>query len=69
MTTSRTSTTFGIALLVAAAMASGGCSLLKGHSEPSTPVLGERIPVLSTERANVIASETINAVKDNASRC
>jgi outer membrane protein assembly factor BamB len=49
MTTSRTSTTFGIALLVAAAMASGGCSLLKGHSKPSTPVLGERIPVLTTE--------------------
>jgi len=43
------STKFGIALLIGAAFASGGCSLLKGHSKPSTPVLGQRIPVLTTE--------------------
>jgi outer membrane protein assembly factor BamB len=43
------STKFGIALLIGAAFATGGCSLLKGHSKPSTPVLGQRIPVLTTE--------------------
>lgn len=40
---------FGVALLIAAAFASGGCSLLKKGSKPTTPVLGERIPVLTTE--------------------
>ena len=40
---------FGVALMIAAALASGGCSLLKRGSKPKTPVLGERIPVLTTE--------------------
>ena len=37
-----------VALMIAAAFAAGGCSILK-HKTPKTPVLGERIPVLTTE--------------------
>ena len=37
-----------VALMIAAALAAGGCSILK-HKTPKTPVLGERIPVLTTE--------------------
>ena len=43
------STKFTVAVLIAAAMASSGCSLLKKGSGPKTPVLGQRIPVLTTE--------------------
>jgi len=43
------SSNFRIALLIAAALASSGCSLLKKGSKPTTPVLGQRIPVLTTE--------------------
>jgi len=39
---------FRITLLIAAAMAASGCSLIK-HKQKKTPVLGERIPVLTTE--------------------
>ncbi len=41
-------TNFRIAMMVAAAVAAGGCSVLK-HKAPKTPVLGERISVLTTE--------------------
>ena len=37
-----------VAILIAAALAAGGCSLLK-KGKPKTPVLGERIPVLTAE--------------------
>ena len=39
---------FGIAVLIAAAIASSGCGVFK-KGKPKTPVLGERIPVLTTE--------------------
>jgi outer membrane protein assembly factor BamB len=39
---------FRVALLIAAALASSGCSVFK-KARPKTPVLGERIPVLATE--------------------
>ncbi|HEX6603427.1 MAG TPA: PQQ-binding-like beta-propeller repeat protein, partial [Sphingomicrobium sp.] len=41
-------TSFRIALMIAAAIAAGGCSLLK-KGQPKTPVLGQRIPVLVSE--------------------
>jgi outer membrane protein assembly factor BamB len=37
------------ALLVAAALAFSGCSIIKGKGAAKTPVLGERIPVLTSE--------------------
>jgi outer membrane protein assembly factor BamB len=40
---------FTVALLLAAAFASTGCSLFKKGAHPKTPVLGQRIPVLTTE--------------------
>ena len=40
---------FTVAVLIAAALASGGCSLFKKGARPKTPVLGQRIPVLTTE--------------------
>jgi len=43
------SSNFTVALLIAAALASSGCSLFKKGSHPNTPVLGQRIPVLTTE--------------------
>jgi outer membrane protein assembly factor BamB len=42
-------TSFRIALMIAAALAAGGCSLLKRGGGPKTPVLGQRIPVLVSE--------------------
>ena len=39
---------FRVAVLVAVALAASGCSILK-KSAPKTPVLGQRIPVLTTE--------------------
>jgi outer membrane protein assembly factor BamB len=42
------STQFRIAVLMAATLAASGCSLLR-KGAPKTPVLGERIPVLTTE--------------------
>jgi outer membrane protein assembly factor BamB len=41
-------TSFRVGLMIAAAMAAGGCSLLK-KGRPKTPVIGERIPVLTSE--------------------
>src|SRR5690349_14377233 len=38
-----------IAIMIAAALAASGCSVFKKGSGPKTPVLGERIPVLTTE--------------------
>jgi outer membrane protein assembly factor BamB len=38
-----------IALLLAASVASSGCSILKRGKHTTTPVLGERIPVLTSE--------------------
>jgi outer membrane protein assembly factor BamB len=43
------STKFTVAVLIAAALASSGCSIFKKGSRPKTPVLGQRIPVLTTE--------------------
>jgi outer membrane protein assembly factor BamB len=43
------SSKFTVAVLIAAALASSGCSLLKKGSGPKTPVLGQRIAVLTTE--------------------
>jgi outer membrane protein assembly factor BamB len=40
---------FRIAVLIAVALAGSGCSLLKRGKTPATPVLGERIPVLTSE--------------------
>lgn len=40
---------FTVAVLIAAAMASSGCSLFKKGARPKTPVLGQRIDVLSNE--------------------
>ena len=37
-----------VAILIAATLAASGCSVLK-HKQKKTPVLGERIPVLTTE--------------------
>jgi outer membrane protein assembly factor BamB len=42
------STSLRVGLLIAATLAASGCSLLK-RSGPKTPVLGQRIPVLTTE--------------------
>ncbi|HSQ98669.1 MAG TPA: hypothetical protein VLM36_02010 [Sphingomicrobium sp.] len=39
---------FRVALLIAAALASSGCSLFKKGEKTKTPVLGERIPVLTS---------------------
>ena len=38
-----------IAFLIAGAMAASGCGVLKGKSGPKTPVLGQRIAVLTSE--------------------
>ncbi len=46
-----------LAIMVAAALAAGGCSLLK-KSRPGTPVLGERISVLTSEVDVVVDSAT-----------
>ena len=43
------STKFTVAVLIAAALASSGCSVFKKGARPKTPVLGQRIPVLTTE--------------------
>jgi outer membrane protein assembly factor BamB len=40
---------FAVALLIAAAFGSSGCSVFKKGARPKTPVLGQRIPVLTTE--------------------
>ena len=40
---------FRIALMIAAALASSGCSIFKKGDKSKTPVLGERIPVLTSE--------------------
>ncbi len=50
-------THFRAALLIAAALAAGGCSLLK-HKAPKTPVLGNRISVLSAEGDVVVDPAT-----------
>ncbi|MES2119499.1 MAG: PQQ-binding-like beta-propeller repeat protein [Pseudomonadota bacterium] len=46
MTTARH---FRVAILIAGALAASGCSIFKRGKAPSTPVLGQRVPVLSTE--------------------
>jgi outer membrane protein assembly factor BamB len=38
-----------IAVMIAAALAASGCSVFKKGSHPKTPVLGQRIPVLTNE--------------------
>jgi outer membrane protein assembly factor BamB len=53
-------TSFRVALMIAAALAAGGCSLLK-KGAPKTPVLGERIPVLTAE-ADVIVDPATAAI-------
>ena len=49
---------FRISLLCAAALAASGCSLLKKGKGPSTPVLGQRIAVLTGEGDVVVDPET-----------
>jgi outer membrane protein assembly factor BamB len=44
-----TAKTFRVAILIAAAVAASGCSLLKRGKPASTPVVGKRIDVLSAE--------------------
>jgi outer membrane protein assembly factor BamB len=46
MTKSRT---FTVAVLIVAALASSGCSVFKKGARPKTPVLGQRIDVLTSE--------------------
>lgn len=46
MTTARN---FRVAILIAGALAASGCSIFKRGKAPSTPVLGQRVPVLTTE--------------------
>ena len=46
-----------IAVLMAAALAAGGCGILK-KSTPKTPTLGERVPVLTTELDVVVDTAT-----------
>jgi len=48
---------FRVGLMIAAAMAAGGCSLLK-KGRPKTPVLGQRIPVLTSEGDVAVDPET-----------
>ncbi|HEY6662925.1 MAG TPA: PQQ-binding-like beta-propeller repeat protein [Sphingomicrobium sp.] len=43
------SMTFRVAVLMAATLAASGCSILKRGGRPKTPVIGERIPVLTNE--------------------
>ena len=40
---------FKAAMLIATALAAGGCSLLKKNAGPKTPVIGQRIDVLTSE--------------------
>ena len=40
---------FRVSVLIATALAAGGCSLIKKGKGPSTPVLGQRIAILSGE--------------------
>ncbi|MFL6846875.1 MAG: PQQ-binding-like beta-propeller repeat protein [Sphingomicrobium sp.] len=40
---------FRLAVLMAATLAASGCSILKRGGRPKTPVIGERIPVLTNE--------------------
>ena len=42
-------TSFRVALMLAVAVAAGGCSLIKGKGGPKTPVVGQRIAVLTSE--------------------
>lgn len=49
---------FRVALLIAAALASSGCSLFKKGEKTKTPVLGERIPVLTSENDAVVDPAT-----------
>jgi outer membrane protein assembly factor BamB len=40
---------FRVAIMIAAALAASGCGIFKRGSGPKTPVLGQRIPVLTSE--------------------
>ncbi len=44
-----TSKSFRVALMIAAALAASGCGVFKGGKKTKTPVLGERVSVLSGE--------------------
>ena len=45
-------------LALAAIALLGGCSILRGHHRPTTPTVGQRIPVLGTE-SNIEADPTL----------
>src|SRR5215813_12472152 len=45
----KTNMKFRVALMIGAALAASGCSILKRGGKPKTPVLGERIAVLASE--------------------
>lgn len=49
---------FAAALLIAGAFASSGCSVFKKGARPKTPVLGQRIPVLTSEGAVEVDPQT-----------
>ena len=42
-------TSIRVGLMIAVAVAAGGCSLIKGKGGPKTPVVGQRIAVLTSE--------------------
>ena len=44
------SKSFRVALMIAAALAASGCGVFKKGKKTNTPVLGQRVAVLTTER-------------------
>ena len=50
--------TVRVAMMIGAALAASGCSLLHRGGKPKTPVLGERIPVLAAEGDVEVDPET-----------
>ena len=58
---------FRVAILIAAALAASGCSVFKQGKGPKTPVLGERIAVLTSE-SDVAGRSGDGGAADDASR-
>jgi outer membrane protein assembly factor BamB len=53
-----TSKSFRVALMIAAALAASGCGAFKGGKKTKTPVLGERVSVLSAENDVIVDPAT-----------
>ena len=53
-----TSKSFRVALMIAAALAASGCGAFKGGKKTKTPVLGERVSVLSGENDVIVDPAT-----------